>query len=89
MLSEKVLKRVEGDLHLTTDWWCSDCSRHHTNKDFHCMCGQCRPDGREDIPKLVHEIRMLKRRIWRMEKRARRGKPTWPQPWPTSKELEG
>ncbi len=51
-LLRTALAQFEG----TSDWTCSDCSRQHKPTDFHCMCGQCQPNGREYIPILLNAL---------------------------------
>ena len=45
----------------------TQCFTPHAPSDYHCMCGQIKPNGREHILPLIAEVRALKKRLnsWR------------------------
>lgn len=61
MLMYKQLDEMEAMFVGTADWVCSRCSTRHACSDYHCVCGEVKPDGREHIPALLAEVRRLKK----------------------------
>lgn len=61
MITYKELDAMEAMFKGTADWTCTECFRPHTPNDYHCMCGQKKPNGREHIPTLILEVRSLKK----------------------------
>lgn len=57
----KELDAMEAMFEGTADWTCTECFRPHAPSDYHCMCGQIKPNGREHILTLIEEVRTLKK----------------------------
>lgn len=71
-MTYKELNAMEAVFEGTADWTCTECFRPHAPDDYHCMCGQIKPNGRKHIPALLKEVRALKKKLRVVQIRLRR-----------------